>query len=112
MSASAFGQVRQGKPPDDASLDEKVAYLMRYLDILGNETTEVLRQAQEAVNRTEGRLTDRLDGLSSRLNEINEGMSSIRSALFGHDGRGLRRAAIGLVMTAVEVVLTAFGLSW
>ena len=103
---------RRPEPEDDSPLEEQVAYLLSaVVDI--DRTVEADRKAiTSQVQAVEERLGTRVDHVSAQVADAHQQLRSVRSALFGADGAGLRRAAVGLVITMIGVGFTVAGLPW
>ena len=108
----AFGQVRPSKPVDDAPRDEQIAYLTRFVEILAEEITGVRKHADAIVEESESRIGTRMEEMSARLAQADERVGTLRAAMLGADGTGLRQAAVGLAVTLFGVMLSAAGLPW
>lgn len=107
----AFGQVRPPKPGDDASNDVKVDYLMRVVELVSQEVTAARAHADTMVRDAEARIAEQNRRVGDQLADADKQLRSLRTALVGIDGSGLRRAAVGLTVTLIGVVLSVAGLT-
>ena len=112
VAMSVSGQIRQSKPVDDATDAERLDYLMRFVEVLSNETAAARQDAKELVREMENKTDARIGEITSRLDETDQRLLTVRAAVLGPDGLGLRHAAIGLSVTFVGVVLSIAGLPW
>lgn len=111
-SVSVFAEVRPSKPAEDAGPEERIAYLMRFVEILSNETAAVRNHGDAVTRDAEARVGKRIDEVSSRLEDAGQRLMTIRKAVLGSEGTGLRQAALGLSITLLGVAMTAAGLPW
>lgn len=111
-AVSASGRVQLARPSADAGTREQVAYLMRVVEVLSVESKAVMEEAERSRRELDERVERRLKELSGRLDQTDQRLRSVGKEVLGADGRGLRRATLGLAITLVGVLLTIAGLPW
>lgn len=79
-SMHALGQQRPPKPGDNATLEEQLAYLTRYVEALSEELVATRAHARELIRAVERRLGNRIDKVSARVHQTNESLTSLRTA--------------------------------
>ena len=93
-------------------MDERLAYLKEYVEVLSSELVTTRKAARDLIAESEDRSTKQIAALSSRIDATDNRVASVRAAITGTNGTGLRRAATGLAITFVGVLLTLAGLPW
>jgi hypothetical protein len=113
LAGRAFATSAPPRPPDDASLGEKVDHLMDRVDELAREITGARMWASEEATAAEKRANERTREVAGRVDAVEGHVTSLRVTLGGgRDGRGLRVAAWGLVVTIVGTLLGAPAIFW
>ena len=112
VAGSVFTVSRPPEPAAGASEVEQLAYLRSYVAQLSNELEASRSLAQDQLDRTERRLSERLTRLETTISAAQGELRTIGEGAFGNEGKGVRQAAVGLGVTLVGVALTAFGLPW
>ena len=87
----AIGSVRPAPLSDGATVDERLAWLERFVGIVASETERLRNDGRAQLDAVERRLGERLDTLDTGLATLGQDVGTVREAMFGLDGAGLRK---------------------